>query len=84
MKIKHETTVHGKCPINENWDYYTLTIETEEFVRAEALEELCDFCRGKQWTQEEMAKQLRAIMPSHCSLTLNGRHTQNMTTSVCI
>ena len=78
----HRTTLHGKCPLNGSWDYYELEVSTEEFFRVEELEELCDFVRGKSMSQEEMAKQLRPTLPSHCSMVLRGRHGQNCETEV--
>lgn len=81
---KHETTVHGKCPINSKWDYYTLVVTTTEFIRCEDIEEICDFVRGKTMSQEEMASHLRATLPHHCSIELRGRHGQNCKTTVTL
>ena len=80
MKNVHETTVHGRCPINSNWDYYTLMVTTEEFMLVDDIDEMCDFVRGKAMTQEEIADNLRATLPSHCKIELRGQHGQNFRT----
>jgi ribonuclease I len=80
----HETTIHGRCPINAQWDYYTLRVETEEFIRAEDIEEMCDFVRGKSMPQEQIAAELRATLPAHCRIELRGRHGQNCQTTVTL
>jgi hypothetical protein len=28
----YEAKVHGKCPLNRQWDYYTLTITSEQMI----------------------------------------------------
>jgi hypothetical protein len=80
--IVHKTMVHGRCPINGSWDYYTLEVRTDEFVRCEDIEEACDSVRGSEQTQERMAYELREKLPSHCVLVLQGRHGQNVQTMV--
>lgn len=80
--VIHETKIHGKCPINGSWDYYVLTIRTDGFVRCEDIESVCDKVRGSLMTQEDMANELRELIPSHCTMTLHGNHGQNVATVV--
>ena len=77
---KHTTTIHGKCPLNGRWDYYTLTVTTDDFLRVEELEEICDFVRGKAMSQEEIADELSRTLPPHCTIEMTGRHCQNCQT----
>ena len=82
MIVLHKTMVHGRCPINDSWDYYILEVRTDGFVKCEDIEDACDTVRGKSMTQEDMAIKLRSLIPSHCSLSLRGRHGQNTRTVV--
>lgn len=84
--IVHETLVHGRCPINGIWDYYLLRIriDSDEFVRAEDIEEAADFVRGKPLSQEDMAKQIHQSLPACCSVEMRGRHGQNCGTTVIL
>lgn len=80
--ITHKTMIHGKCPINGAWDYYEVTVRTESFIKCEDIEAVCDQVRGKGITQEEMAEELRELLPQDCSLTVRGRHGQNTQTMI--
>lgn len=82
MKVKHESIIHGKCPINGRWDYYEVIVETEEFVEISELEELLDFHRGTNRTQEDLAKNIALQLPYSCNVKLSGRHSQNTKTVV--
>lgn len=73
----HKTIIHGKCPINGSWDYYNVTIKTNEFIKCEEVEELCDFLRGKTLEQERIAEQLHATIGVKHFLKVEGRHGQN-------
>lgn len=80
--IVHETMVHGRCPINGAWDYYTLEVRTDDFVKCEDIEQACNVVRGSDMTQEQMAEALREELPGHCIMVLRGRHGQNVATMV--
>lgn len=82
MKIKHSSTIHGKCPINGKWDYYEVVVETEEFMEISELEELLDSYRGTNKTQEDLAKNIALQLPYSCNVKLSGRHSQNTNTVV--
>lgn len=74
---KHVTTVHARCPYLPIWDYYTVTLETETFLRCEKFQELCDAVRGIEATQEDVFKRLQASIKIAGKLTIEGRHGQN-------
>jgi hypothetical protein len=80
----HKTTIHAKCPLNGSWDYYTVLIETDEFIACEQIEELCDFVRGKSAEQERIAQDLHRSLGVKNKLTLLGRHGQNTELKVVI
>ena len=80
----HKTTIHAKCPLNGSWDYYTVSIETDEFIACEQIEELCDFVRGKSLEQERIAKDLHRSLGVKSKLILLGRHGQNTELKVVI
>jgi hypothetical protein len=66
------------------WDYYTVLIETDEFIACEQIEELCDFVRGKSLEQERLAQNLHRSLGVKNKLTLLGRHGQNTELKVVI
>lgn len=74
--------VHGRCPINGSWDYYELDVQTTEFVKCEEIEFACDQVRGSELTQESIADELKCLLPSSCKLILQGRHGQNISTTI--
>lgn len=82
MKIEHSSIVHGKCPVNGRWDYYEVSIQTNEFLEVSEMEETLDFVRGSKKTQEDIAKEISLSLPYHCKVTLAGRHSQNTRTVV--
>lgn len=80
----HTTTIHGRCPLNNNWDYYTLTVRTDGFIDIAELESICDLVRGSSKTQEDIAEELRNRLPGDCVMELSGRHSQNTATVVSL
>lgn len=80
--IVHTSTIHGKCPLNGMWDYYSVEVRTDEFLDVSELEASLNSVRGSCATQEDIAYQLREIIPSHCVLILRGRHSQNTSSMV--
>ncbi len=73
----HETTIHTRCPYAPIWDYYTVTIKTKEFIRCEEIQRVCDEVRGREMSQEDVFKFLRANITNLADITLEGRHGQN-------
>jgi len=80
--IIHKTMIHGRCPVNGMWDYYTLEVRTDGFIKCEDIESACDNVRGSYLTQEAIAEHLREELPADCVLCLRGRHGQNVDTIV--
>ena len=77
MINKHTTTIHSRCPYAPVWDYYTLTVETPNFLMCEMLQEICDGVRGKELQQEQVFEYLRDKIKPPAKLTLEGCHGQN-------
>jgi len=73
----HETTVHTRCPYAPVWAYYAVTIRTNQFIKTEDIQAICDSFRGNEITQEDLADLLEASLPKHTSFTIEGRHGQN-------
>lgn len=80
--IVHESIIHGRCPLNGNWDYYEVEIRTDDFVDIAELEAAFDKVRGSEKTQEDIANELRELIPGSCSLVIRGRHSQNTKTLI--
>lgn len=74
---KHITTIHARCPHAPVWDYYTVTLETEDCLLCEKFERYCDGQRGVEATQEEIFYRLSVRIPATGTLTVEGRHGQN-------
>lgn len=78
MKAKHQTTVHARCPYAPVWDYYDVTVETNEFLRCEKLQSVCNEIRGKEMTQEQVFEHIRDGIKLQASIvTVEGCHGQN-------
>jgi NADPH-dependent 7-cyano-7-deazaguanine reductase QueF len=78
----HKAIVHGKCPINGSWDYYNVTIKTNQFVETEYVDGVMNAVRGQEITQETMASQIFdklrwASKLENFKMSLVGRHGQN-------
>ena len=86
--ILHETIVHGRCPLNDQWDYYDVDIETDEFIDVHKLEEILNDVRGLREVQEDIARRIAGMLRSKgfqtCHVTVTGRHSQNMQTTVTL
>lgn len=75
--IIHKSIIHGRCPINSNWDYYEVEVRTDDFVDVAELEAAFDKVRGAAQTQEDIANELRELIPASATLVMRGRHSQN-------
>lgn len=73
----HKTTIHARCPYAPVWDYYTLTVRINTFVRTEDIQKICDEVRGQEMTQEDIADKIEAALPPRTGFTIKGRHGQN-------
>lgn len=84
----HKTIVHAKCPINGEWDYYDVSVETDVFIAAEEVQEACNSVRGSEMTQEDLTARLHHLLTepeteSRVTVRVEGRHGQN-TSTVCV
>jgi hypothetical protein len=77
MKAMHRTTIHARCPFAPVWDYYSVQIETKDFIRCEKIEAICEEIRGQQISQEMVLELLRKKLNIECKITVKGRHGQN-------
>jgi hypothetical protein len=73
----HKTVIHARCPYAPVWDYYTLVVRIDAFIRTEDIQKICDEVRGQEMTQEDVADRIEAALPPRTSFTLKGRHGQN-------
>lgn len=80
----HKTKLHGRCPYAPHWDYYELTVTTDQFIKVEEIEVAANLCRGLEMTQEAMAEQLRMLLPKHAKLCLVGLHANGVLTEVTL
>lgn len=78
----HVSTVHGKCPINGNWDYYSVKIMSREFIKVEDVEDILNEVRGTENTQEKMAAAIKQKVGPLFDVSVSGRHSQNTETRV--
>lgn len=72
----HKTTVHTRCPYAPVWDYYTVIVQTPNFLRCERLQEVCEEIRGKEITQEQVYEHIKSKIHA-AKVTVKGRHGQN-------
>lgn len=75
----HKTLIHAKCPLNGEWDYYDVIVETYTFLAAERFQEACNCVRGCEMTQEAITAQLHRILS--IAVKVEGRHGQNTETA---
>jgi hypothetical protein len=84
MIAKHAFNIHAKCPMvaHDQWDYYTVTIQTEDTIDVHYLESVMDSVRGMRATQEEIAEFIKQQLSCEAMVEVTGRHSQNSTTTV--
>jgi hypothetical protein len=84
MVAIHEFLIHAECPLvcHKQWDYYTVTLQTEEEVDVHWLESVMDSVRGIRATQEQIAICVRQQLDESIFLEVVGRHSQNSKTKV--
>ena len=86
MKATHEFTIHAECPFvpHKQWDYYTVIIDTEEFIDVHAIEAALNEVRGARESQEKLAEAIRSKVGGNCSVMLRGSHSQGNLTTVVV
>lgn len=82
--ITHRSIIHATCPLDGAWDYYSVHIQTSEFVDVAEIEKILDRARGCQATQETIARTIKRLLGSRATVTLTGRHSQNTKTTVTL
>ena len=84
MLAVHKFQVHAECPLvaHKQWDYYTISIQTEEVVDVHFLETVMDSVRGIRATQEQIGEIIRQQIACEAMIEIVGRHSQNSETIV--
>jgi len=83
MRITHTTKTHARCPENDGWDYYDVTIELSEEIAlataqdvtvelVENIERVIESLRGKKLYQEDITQSLAQAL--RAKVTTCGRH----------
>jgi hypothetical protein len=67
---------------HDQWDYYTVTIQTEDTIDVHYLESVMDSVRGMRATQEQIAELIKQQLSCEAMVEVTGRHSQNSTTTV--
>jgi hypothetical protein len=68
--------------LHDQWDYYTVAIQTEDTIDVHYLESVMDSVRGMRATQEEIAELIKQQLNCEAMVEVTGRHSQNSTTTV--
>ena len=84
MIAKHAFNIHAECPMvsHKQWDYYTVSVQTEDVIDVHALEAVMDSVRGMRATQEEIAEIIKQQLSCEAMLEVCGKHSQNSSTTV--
>jgi hypothetical protein len=69
---------------HEQWDYYTVSVQTEDIVDVHALESVMDSVRGMRATQEEIAEVIKQQLSCEAMVEVCGKHSQNSMTTVFV
>jgi hypothetical protein len=67
---------------HDQWDYYTVTIQTEDTIDLHYLESVMDSVRGMRATQEQIAELIKQQLNCEAMVEVTGKHSQNSTTTV--
>jgi hypothetical protein len=67
---------------HDQWDYYAVTIQTEDTIDVHYLESVMDSVRGMRATQEQIAELIKQQLSCEAMVEVTGRHSQNSTTTV--
>ena len=84
MIAKHTFNIHAECPMvsHKQWDYYTVSVQTEDVIDVHALEAVVDSVRGMRATQEEIAEIIKRQLSCEAMVEVCGKHSQNSSTTV--
>jgi hypothetical protein len=67
---------------HDQWDYYAVTIQTEDTIDVHYLESVMDSVRGVRATQEQIAELIKQQLTCEAMVEVIGKHSQNSTTTV--
>jgi hypothetical protein len=79
MIARHTFKIHALCPLvsHKQWDYYEVTVQTDELIDVHAIESVMDSVRGLRATQEEIATVISEQLPHSALVEIFGSHSQN-------
>lgn len=77
MKVRHELTIRGKCPVNDALDTYEAAFETETLVKVEDILAAVAALPSPAF-QEDITQRLAAVLG--CRVTTVGYHSGVRTT----
>ena len=86
MLAKHTFSIHAECPLvpHKQWDYYTVSIQTEDMIDVHYLEGVMDSVRGIRATQEDIATIVKQQLNCEAIVEIAGRHSQNSILTVFV
>jgi len=84
MVATHKFQIHAECPMvaHKQWDYYTVSVQTEDTIDVHYLESVMESVRGIRATQEQIGEIIRQQMTCEAIIEIVGRHSQNSETNV--
>lgn len=80
---EYSATIHARCPVDDSWDYYVVTIICLDFtIRCEDIQHVLNCVRGRKYLQEELAERIHTLLcdasPDCCdqkvSVVVAGSH----------
>lgn len=84
MLARHKFKIHAECPMvnHKQWDYYTVTIQTEDVIDVHYLESVMNSVRGLRATQEDIAEVIKQQLGCESMVEIRGQHSQSSTTTI--
>jgi len=84
MVATHKFQIHAECPMvaHKQWDYYTVSVQTEDTIDVHYLESVMESVRGIRATQEQIGEIIPQQMTCEAIIEIVGRHSQNSETNV--
>ena len=78
MKVRHNLTVHVRCPMDGSEDVYEVTVRTHRLIRVKEILETVVLLTATPILQEEFTSQLASLLSA--DITTVGTHSDVMTT----
>ena len=84
MIVRHKFLVHAICPFVDHlqWDYYEVTLDTEETIDINHFEKIMDTVRNIRQSQEMITALLRKQLPHEVRIEVTGAHSLTSSTTV--